>query len=320
MHFASPAWLWLLPGTAAIGIGYLLVQLRRRRFVLKFSNNALLASVVPRRPGWRRHLTFALLLLALTVLSLGVARPTASVRVPREEATVMLAIDVSLSMQATDVAPNRLAAAQEAADSFADLLPAKINLGLVKFGQSGDVLVPPSLDRTAFKRAVDGLQLEPYTAIGEGVFACLNAIADFSQTDAGKSHTAKPVPARIVLMSDGFNTVGRSVAVAAAAAKAANTPVSTIAFGTDSGTVTVDGTQQRVPADRPTLRGLAEETGGTFHTAASVSELKSVYRNIGSQIGYTTSERDISWRFMLAGLLCAVAASATSLLWSGRLA
>jgi Ca-activated chloride channel family protein len=320
MSFASPAWLLLLVGAAAIGIGYVLVQLRRRRFTVRFSNNELLASVIPRRPGWRRHLTFALMLLALTILSLGVARPTATVRVPREEATVMLAIDVSLSMQATDVAPTRLAAAQEAADSFADLLPARINLGLVKFGQAGSVLVPPTLDRAAFKRAVDGLQLEPYTAIGEGVFACLNAIADFSQTDAGKSHTAKPVPARIVLMSDGSNTTGRSVADAAAAAKQANTPVSTIAFGTDNGTVNVGGQAVRVPADRPTLRGLAEETGGSFHTAASVGELKAIYKNIGSQIGFTSARRDISWRFMLAGLLCALAASATSLLWSGRLA
>jgi Ca-activated chloride channel family protein len=317
MHFASPSWLFLLIAVLAVALGYLLVQLRRRKFVARFSNTQLLASVVPRRPGWRRHLTFALLLISMTVLSLGVARPTAAVRVPQEKATVMLAIDVSLSMQATDVLPNRLDAAKLAAQQFADLLPKRINLGLVKFGRNGSVLVPPTLDRDSFKRAVAGLQLEPYTAIGEGVSSCLDALQTFSQTTTAAND--KPAPARIVLLSDGSNTVGRTVAEAAAAAKKANTPVSTIAFGTDTGTVTVEGRTTPVPADKPTLRGLAQSTGGTFHTAASAQELQSVYKDIGSQIGYTIAQRDISWRFMIGGLLALVVAGAVSLLWSGRL-
>jgi Ca-activated chloride channel family protein len=229
----------------------------------------------------------------------------------------MLAIDVSLSMEATDVLPNRLDAAKQAAQAFADVLPSRINLGLVKFGRDGSVLVPPTLDRDAFKRAVGNLQLEPYTAIGEGIFASLSAIDTFSKATTATDD--KPAPARIVLLSDGYNTVGRTVAEASTAAKKANTPVSTIAFGTDNGTVTVEGQTQRVPADRTTLRGIAQATGGSFHTAASVQELKTVYNDIGSQIGYTTAQRDISWRFMLGGLLCAIAAGAVSLLWSGRL-
>jgi Ca-activated chloride channel family protein len=317
MHFRSPYWLFILLAVAAVALAYLLAQLRRRKFVARFSNTQLLASVVPRRPGWRRHLTFALLLVALTVLSLGVAGPTASVRVPQEKATVMLAIDVSLSMQATDVLPSRLEAAQQAAQEFADLLPKRINLGLVKFGRAGNVLVPPTLDREVVKRAIAGLQLEQYTAIGEGVFACLDALNTFSRSSTVTNE--KPAPARIVLLSDGYNTVGRKVSEAADAAKKASTPVSTIAFGTDSGTVEVQGTVQAVPSDKVTLRGLAQATGGSFHTAASVEELKSVYKDIGSQIGYTTAQRDISWRFMLAGLLLAIAAGASSLLWSGRL-
>jgi Ca-activated chloride channel homolog len=317
MHFRSPYWLFVLVAVAVVAVAYLLVALRRRRFTARFSNAALLASMLPRRPGWRRHLTFALLLVALTVLSLGVAGPTKTVRVPQERATVMLAIDVSLSMQATDVLPSRLQAAQQAAAEFADLLPKQINLGLVKFGRSGDVLVPPTQNRDSVKQAIAGLQLEEYTAIGEGVFACLDAISTFSRTSTTPGE--KPAPARIVLLSDGFNTVGRKVADAAAAAKKANTPVSTIAFGTDSGTVDVQGTVQAVPSDKVTLRGLAEATGGSFHTATSVQELKSVYKDIGSQIGYTRAQRDISWRFMFTGLLLAMAAGATSLLWSGRL-
>ncbi|MCW2538650.1 MAG: hypothetical protein JWN95_375 [Frankiales bacterium] len=317
MHFASPLWLFLLVAVAAVALGYLLLQLRRRKFVARFSNASLLASVVPRRPGWRRHLTFALLLIALLVLSLGVARPTAAVRVPQEKATVMLAIDVSLSMEATDVLPSRIEAAKSAAQSFADLLPKRINLGLVKFGGQASVVVPPTLDRDAFKRAVASLQLEESTAIGEGVFACLDALSTFSQSTTAPQD--KPAPARVVLLSDGYNTVGRSVADAVAAAKKANTPISTIAFGTPGGTVTVQGQTVPVQVDKQTLQGLAQATGGSFHTAASVEELQSVYKDIGSQIGYTTAQRDISWRFMLAGLLAAIAAGAVSLLWSGRL-
>lgn len=318
MHFLSPYWLFMLIGVGAAAVAYVLLQFRRKKYVARFSNAALLASIVPRRPGWRRHLTFALLLIAMTVLSLGVARPATKVRVPQERATVMLAIDVSLSMQATDVLPDRIEAAKKAAATFADVLPKKINLGLVKFGGHAAVLVPPTLDREAFKLAVSNLKLEESTAIGEAVFTCLDAIQSFSQSTTAPGD--KPPPARIVLMSDGFNTAGRRVSDAAAASKKANTPVSTIAFGTDGGSVDVQGQRIPVPADKPTLRGLAQSTGGTFHTAASVEELQSVYRDLGSQIGYTKKDKDISWRFLLFGTMLAIAASATSLLWSGRLA
>jgi Ca-activated chloride channel family protein len=317
MDFTSPLWLLTLVVVAALLIGYVLLQLRRKRYVARFSNVALLASIAPRRPGWRRHLTFALLLASLTVLCFGVAQPTATVRVPRDQATVMMAIDVSQSMQATDVLPDRIKAAQVAAEQFADLLPPRINLGLVKFGGSASVVVPPTVDRDSIKAAIADLTLLPSTAIGEAVYSCLDAITTFSSTNTAKD--AKPAPARIVLMSDGANNKGRSVASAEDAAHAADVPVSTIAFGTDSGFVDIDGEQIPVPADKATLRALADATGGSFHTATSAQELTQVYANIGSQIGYTTSHRDISWRFLVIGLLLAFAAAASSLLWAGRL-
>jgi Ca-activated chloride channel family protein len=317
MTFLSPAWLWLLLVVVALLGGYVFLQLRRTKYVARFSNVELLSSVAPRRPGWRRHLTFALLLVGLSVLAVGVARPAAAVRVPRDRATVILAIDVSLSMQADDVLPTRLAAAQKAAKKFVDLLPGRINLGLVSFARNGNVLVPPTLDRDANKTAIDGLKLENYTAIGEAVFSSLDAIRVFSQATTAKGD--KPPPARIVLMSDGANTTGRSVPDAAAAAKKASIQISTIAFGTDTGTVTFDGQTIPVPADKPTLNYLAQSTGGSFHTAASVQELESVFANIGSQIGYRTEHRDISWRFLAIGLLFALAAAGSSMLWAGRL-
>jgi Ca-activated chloride channel family protein len=317
MHFLSPAYLWLLVAVAALLAAYVVLQLRRKRYVTRFSNVELLGSVAPRRPGWRRHLTFALLLIGLAVLSVGVARPSAAVKVPRENATVILDIDVSLSMEATDVLPSRIETAKDAGKKFVGLLPARINLGLVSFGGQASLLVPPTLNRESIKAAIGELRLQQSTAIGEAIFTSLQAIQVFTRSTTAKGD--KPPPARIVLLSDGTNTVGRSVNDAIGAALKAHVQVSTIAFGTQTGTVTIDGQTQRVPADDRTLETIAQATGGTFHTAHSEQELSSVYKDIGSQIGYTTEHRDISWRFMLAGLLSLFAAGGAAMLWAGRL-
>lgn len=319
MHFVAPVWLLLLVVIAAVSGVYAVLQLRRKKYVARFSNVELLASVAPRRPGWRRHLTFALLMIGLTVLTIGAAQPTAAVKVPRDRATVMIAIDVSLSMKATDVLPSRMDAARSGAKSFVDMLPPRINVGLVKFGGNASVVVPPTIDRDAVKRGIDGLAPQDSTAIGEAIFTCLDAIKTFGAQTTAKDDKAPP--ARIVLLSDGASNKGRSPESAAAAAKQASVPVSTIAFGTDQGTVDLPGYgPQPVPADKATLHAIADATGGTFHTAASAEELKSVYSNIGSQIGYTTAHKIVAWRFLMIGLLFTVAAAAASLLWSGRLA
>ena len=315
--FLSPLYLLLLIPVAALVVLYVVLQLRRKAYVARFSNVELLGSVAPRRPGWRRHLTFALLLIAMIMLSLGVARPSAAVRVPREKATIMLAIDVSYSMKATDVLPSRISAAKSAASQFVGLLPKRINLGLVSFGGQANLLVPPSVDRASTKRAIAGLKVQLSTAIGEAMFTSLQAIENFSQSSTAKGE--KPPPARIVLLSDGTNTVGRSVTSAIDAAKAKHVEVSTIAFGKQSGTIVIDGRVQPVPADETTLRRIAVSTGGSFHTAASEQQLKEVYANIGSQIGYTTKKQDVSWPFTLTGALVLIAAGGAAMLWSGRL-
>jgi Ca-activated chloride channel family protein len=317
MHFLSPNYLWLLIAVAALAGAYVVLQARRKAYVARFSNVELLGSIAPRRPGWRRHLTFALLLIGLAVLSVGVARPSAAVKVPRENATVMLDIDVSLSMEATDVLPSRLTAAKDAGKEFVGLLPTRINLGLVSFGGQASLLVPPTTNRSAVRAAISKLNLQQSTAIGEAIFTSLQAIQVFTRST--QSAGEKPPPARIVLLSDGTNTVGRPVSAAITAAQQAHVQVSTIAFGTQDGTVTIDGQTQRVPADDQTLQEIANRTGGSFHTAHSEQELSSVYKNIGSQIGYTTKQRDISWRFMLTGLLCLFAAGGAAMLWAGRI-
>jgi Ca-activated chloride channel homolog len=238
--------------------------------------------------------------------------------VPREEATVMLALDVSLSMQATDVLPTRIDAAKKAAIKFADLLPPKINLGLVGFAKSAEVKVPPTIDRDSFKAAVDSLELRESTAIGDAVEACLDAIRTFSASTTVKG--SKPPPAQIVLLSDGTSNSGKKPLDAAQDAVKQKVPVATIAFGTPSGTVDLPGEGvQPVPADRTTLHRLADATHGSFHTAVSEQELSAIYKDLGSQIGYQTVHRDISWRFLALGVLIGMVAAATSLLWAGRL-
>jgi Ca-activated chloride channel family protein len=317
MTFQAPAWLLLLIVVAALVGFYVLLQLRRKAYAARFTNVALLGSLVPKRPGWRRHLAFGLVALALGTLVVSLAVPSTTVRVPRERATVVIALDVSLSMQATDIDPSRFQAMQAAAKKFVDLLPPRINLGLVSFSGTASALVTPTTDHAQVRTAIDNLQLAESTAIGEAVFTSLTAITNF-QSSLGS--TKDVPPARVVLLSDGFNTVGRSDTQAIEAANAAHVPVSTIAFGTLNGTVTGDnGEVIPVPADDSALSTIAQRTGGSFHTAASVQQLESVYRDIGSQIGYTTERRDVSWRFLTAGLIATLLAAGASMLWAGRL-
>jgi len=319
MHFVAPLWLLLLLVIAAVAGVYSVLQLRRKKYVARFSNVELLASVAPRRPGWRRHLTFALLMIGLAVLTVGVAQPTESARVPQDRATVMLAIDVSLSMKAVDVLPTRLEAAKKAAEEFVSLLPPRINVGLVKFGGTASVVQSPDINRDRIKVAIDKLETQDSTAIGEAIETCLDSIKTFEQGTTPKGD--KPPAARIVLLSDGASNKGVSPMQAASDAKAASIPVSTIAFGTEDGVVNLEPYgPQPVPPDPETLRAVADATGGSFHTAHSAEELRSVYTDIGTQIGYTKVNKIIAWRFFVIGLLFAFAAAGASLLWAGRLA
>lgn len=317
--FLSPQWLLLLLAPLALLGVYVVLQHRRPEYAVRFTNLDLLDKVAPKRPGWRRHVTAGVFLLALAALVVATARPTRDVQVPVERATVVMAIDTSLSMEATDVAPTRLEAAQEAANRFVDLLPPSINLGLVTFNGTAQIAVAPTTDREAVRRAVDGLELGESTATGEAIFASLDAID--TVPDDG---TDEPVPARVVLMSDGSRTVGRSEQAAAEAAIEQDVPVSTIAFGTPDGTIeytdeTTPPTIVPVPVDELSLENIADATGGSFHTAATEAELSQVFTDIGSSVGYQTEEREVTPWFVGAALLLFTAAAALSLAWFARL-
>jgi Ca-activated chloride channel family protein len=317
MTFQAPIWLLALLAVVALVAVYVILQLRRKAYAARFTNVALLGSLVPKRPGWRRHLAFGIVALGLATLVVSLAVPSSEVRVPRERATVIMAVDVSLSMQARDIEPNRFEAMQSAAKEFVDVLPERINLGLVSFAGSATTVVPPTTDRQQVRNAIDNLQLAESTAIGEAVFTSLTAIQNF-QTSLGESGEEAP-PARIVLLSDGYNTVGRDDTQAVDAAIGAGIPVSTIAFGTDYGTLDLDGETVPVPVDRATLERIADETGGSYSEAASASELEEVYADLGSQIGYTTEPKDISPWFVRGGVLVLLMGAVMSLFWTNRL-
>jgi Ca-activated chloride channel homolog len=316
MSFTDPLRLVALVVVVAAVVGYLVVQRQRQQYAVRFTNVDLLASVAPRRPGWKRHVPAALFTAALAVLVVAWAGPTAPTRVPVERATVMLAIDVSLSMQATDVAPDRLTAAKAAATDFLDVVPPEINVGLVTFSGNATIAVPPTTDRQLVADAIDRLQLSERTAIGEAIFAGLDAIA-LVPSEPG----APPTPAAIVLMSDGATTAGRPDALAVAAAIDRNVPVTTIAFGTDEGTIEIPGEPFPipVPVDRGALEVIAEETGGAFFTAVTAGELEEVYTDIGSSIGFTTVDEEITGWFVGIALALLVATGALSLAWFSRL-
>jgi Ca-activated chloride channel family protein len=315
IRFLAPWWLFAVVPVLVLGGVYLWRQRRRRAFAVRFSNVDLLRSVAPGGIGpVRRHAPAVALLVSLLLLALSLAKPAIDSREPLERATVMLALDVSLSMQAEDVAPNRLLAAQQAAKDFVEQLPTQFNVGLVAFAKAANVVVSPTKEHSAVVSAIDGLRLAEATATGEAVFVCLDAIAGVPADGA-----QGPPPARIVLLSDGYRTFGRSIEEAAEAASAANVPVSTIAFGTDEGTVEINRTVQRVPVDREALEQLATATDGFFYEAATAEALRQVYQDMGSSIGYRTIARDIGPWFVGIGLLLALTASALSLLWTSRL-
>jgi Ca-activated chloride channel family protein len=317
MSFQSPWWLFALLAVVGLVGVYVLLQLRRARYAARFTNVALLGSLVPKRAGWRRHVAFGLVAVGLAVLVVSLAAPSTEIRVPRERATVVMAVDVSLSMRATDIEPDRFSAMQRAAKEFVDVLPARINLGLVSFAGTATTLVTPTTDRDQVRTAIDNLDLAEATAIGEAVFTSLSAIENFQNSLDTPSEDLPP--ARIVLLSDGSNTVGRPATQAVDAANGAQVPISTIAFGTDYGSLDLNGETVPVPVDRSALKQIADDTGGSYSEAASAQELEEVYKDLGSQIGYTTEPQDISPWFVRAGVLLALVGAVLSLLWTNRL-
>lgn len=314
--WGAPERWWLVVVVAALVAGYVAIQVNRPKVTAKFTNLDLLATVVPKGHDWKRHVGAAFFAVALVGMVAALAQPQTKRKVATNRGTVILAIDTSLSMAATDVAPNRLDAAKAAAQAFLKSVPEKFNVGIVSFHGAASVLVEPTQDREVAERAVANLRMGESTAIGEGIFASLSAI----QT-VPPAPDKSPVPARIVLLSDGATQSGRSNAQAVTAAREAKVPIDTIAFGTDHGTVTIPGYAGEIPVDvdRGALAKIAHDAGGRAFTAASEAEIREVYTKIGTSVGYRTRKVDIDGWFVMGAFVAALLAAGASLLWQERM-
>jgi Ca-activated chloride channel family protein len=320
--FAHPWFFLFLLVVVGLAALYIVVQLARQRRMLRFANMELLERVAPKAPTRWRHLSAILLLSSLVLFTIAMAGPTHDIRIPRNRAVVMLVIDVSQSMRATDVEPSRLAAAQEAGKQFADELTPGINLGLIAYAGTATVLVSPTTNRESTKAAIDKLQLADRTATGEAIFTALQAIATVGAVIGGGD---TPPPARIVLLSDGKETVPsnpdnpKGAFTAARTAKDQGVPVSTISFGTPYGYVEINDQRQPVPVDDDSLKKIADLSGGTAYTASSLEQLKDVYSTLQDQIGYETIRGDASVGWLRLGSLVLAAAGLAALLLNRRL-
>ena len=318
MSFAAPLVLLALAALPLLAVWYAGEQRRRRAAAAAFAAPALQPSVAPRRPGWRRHAPMLAFALALAVLVLAAARPQRTVAVPVDSASIMLVTDVSGSMTATDVAPSRLAAAKEAGRQFLAKVPRRVNVGLMAFNGTPQILQSPTREREAVASAIERLQPSGGTATGEAIAVATTAVRGAPGPDGRRP------PAAMVLLSDGASTRGRDPVAAAQAARKLHIPVYTVALGTDSGTITVPrrggGTVTRpVPPDPQSLAQVARASGGEAFTARTAAGLKHVYEKLGSQLSHKKQQRQITSAVAGGGLALLLVGAAMSLGWFGRL-
>jgi Ca-activated chloride channel homolog len=335
--FDSPLWLLLALAVPVLLVAQWAMRRRRMRYAISYSNTSVLASVAT-NSSWRRAVPLALFALAFLVLALGMAKPQARVAVPRDEATVILAVDVSGSMLADDVDPDRMTAAKRAASSFITRLPERFRIAVVSFNDVANILAQPTTDRSSTLDALASLEAEGGTAMGEAILQAIELVQEDRErtplptpsitpsTDPAPSPTPdeRERVSAVLLLSDGYNTTGTSPLVAATQARDLDIPVYSIALGTPDGVVTVPdqfGNQRTlpVPPDYRTLEQVAATTGGNYFEAPTDTDLQSVYASLGERIGYTTRPDEVSYAFAGVGALLLLLAAATSMLWRGRL-
>lgn len=319
MSFDWPVALLGLLVVPLLVLAYVLRERRRARFASRFTNPALLPNLVGSSPGRRRHLPLAIMLAALTVMVVGVARPHANVNVKREEATVVLAVDVSTSMTSKDVEPTRLVAARIAARAFVRKVPAKYRVGLVSFARRAVPLVPPTHDRAAFEAGLMALRPGDGTALGD-------AVRMSAELARGRVPRGQPAPpAAVLLISDGTRTAGRiSPSAAARRARALRTPVYTIVLGTPDGVIerTLTGGFReltRVPPDPRALQAIADTTGGELFEAPDDERLKQVYEELGSRLGTRKQRRELTDFFSAGAGVLLLVGGTLSTLWFRRI-
>jgi Ca-activated chloride channel homolog len=307
MTFQSP---WLLLGLVLLPLlvfAYVASERRRRRAAAAFAAPATSASVVPRRPGWRRHMPLALAGLATAALIAALARPQVSVAVPAEQATIVLAMDHSGSMAATDVSPSRLTAALDAGEAFLNKVPKRVRVGGVVFDNRAEAVQSPTTDRAALRDAVKAaMKPSGGTATGDALATALEMVRT-----AGKK-----APGAIVLLSDGKATHGRDPLPVADEAKKLGIPIYTVALGTAEGTLP---NGDAVPPDTATMEQIASRSGGTASTASEASKLSAVYEKLGSEVAMKKEQREVTAGFAGGAAILLLMGGGLSLRWFRRL-
>lgn len=324
MSFESPIYLLGLLAIPVVVAAYLFFQRRRKGTESRFASAPLFSNLVDRSPGWRRHLPPAILLLALAAMLIGLARPQAALSVPREDATIVLAVDTSRSMAATDVKPTRLMAAKTALRAFLAKVPTKFRVGVVSFASEAQVVAPATHDRTLVQKAIALLKPGEGTALGDAIARSVE-VGRAVNGPAKAGTPRKPPPTSILVLSDGANQGGRiAPEQASRLARSLSMPVYTVAFGTPDGVVTVRHVggfveRIRVPPDPRQLQQIASTTGGKFFAAPTSDELTAVYRDLGSRLGHTTKKREVTVAFAGGAVALLLLGGALSTLWFRRL-
>lgn len=304
LEFLAPQRLWLLLIIPVIAVLFWLLS--HRQGLRGTTRKSRLHLAVPKDAAWKRYISVGLALLSLASLIVAYAMPKDYALTPRDRATVVVAIDVSLSMRAEDVDPSRWEAATKAAEEFITELPERFNVAVVSFAATAKVVVPPTVDRDAAVRGIESLALEPSTAIGEGIYGSLRALELVAPDPDDPDAVA---PAVIVLLSDGSTNIGRSSSSAAADAAELGVPIYTIAYGTPNGYVLDQGQRMNVPVNHAEMAEIAKVSGGKKFSAESSSELSSVYDAITESVGYERIYVEVTDRYAGYALLFAVLAA-----------
>jgi len=313
LNFLDPGKLWFLLFIPALVAVYVLLQRRRRSFTMRFTNLELLAAVAPKGPGLRRHIPPIAMLLAFVFLVGALARPSVERAVPKEQAGIVLVLDVSLSMAATDVAPDRITAAKTAAIDFVKTLPKSLKVGVVAFSELSGLISPLGHDRQQTELAIDSLAPIGGTAIGEGLFTALDEITRNSKGNQ------KQAPATVLLLSDGKWNRGRSPDEAAAQAKAMGVKVFTVGLGTEGATLDLGGQQVPVALDETELQSIADTTDGTYSRSADAESLRDVYKGLGSALGFEKETQEVTAVAAGIAAVLLVISALVSLIWFQRI-
>ena len=311
MSFASPAFLLGLLLVPIAAFAWWQRRKQGRRYAVRYPAVASARLAVGRAPAWRPLVPMALLLASLLALVVALAKPQRSVAVPIESASIMLVTDHSRSMEADDVQPDRLAAAQKAANAFLDEIPEEVRVGIVTYSFGPDAIQAPTTDRGAVRRIIDQQFPEGGTGTGDALDAALRALDSQARLDGSKS---KRPPAAIVLLSDGKTTTGQDPVGVAFEAGKAKVPIYTISVGTDEGIVTGPGFGGYIPVppDPETLGAIAEESGGKAYTAEDSDRLAEIYKALGSRLATRERKEEATAVFAAAGLLLLLGAAAAS--------